>query len=172
MRSKRLSRLFDKILLGTCYAAGAIMLVLMLSITYEVVMRYFFNSPTKWALDFGGYMQYAITLLGAAWVLKIEGHPRIDMLVVRASLKKQAVTKIITSTIGLLACLLFSWEGLRATLTAYEKGDFLFRQVEVPLAPLYALIPFSFILVTIEFGRKICDEWHKLGQAQTSNRKS
>jgi C4-dicarboxylate transporter DctQ subunit len=142
------------------------MLFLMVSFSYEVVMRYFFVSPTKWVLDFGGYIQYTITLLGAAWVLQIDGHPTIDLIVENASPRKQVVSRIITLSIALLACLLFGWEGLRATIFAYQRGDFLFRQVEVPLAPLYGLIPFSFALLSIELGRKIYGEWNKFRVAQ------
>jgi TRAP-type C4-dicarboxylate transport system permease small subunit len=159
---RRLSKGFDRILTVTAYTSGIIIVVLMLSMCYEVVMRYFFNAPTKWAADFSGYMQYVLVLLGAAWVLKIDAHTRIDTLLVFFSPRTRTIINIVTSSIALVACALFLWKGVEATWDAYQRGDFLYREVELPLAPLYAVIPFAFLLVCIEFGRKVYGYWHSL----------
>jgi TRAP-type C4-dicarboxylate transport system permease small subunit len=159
---RRLSKGFDKILMVTAYMSGIIIVVLMLSMCYEVVMRYFFNAPTKWAADFSGYMQYVLVLLGAAWVLKIDAHTKIDTLLLFFSPRTRTIINIVTSSIALVACALFLWKGVDATWDAYQRGDFLYREVELPLAPFYAVIPFAFLLVCIEFGRKVYDYWHSL----------
>lgn len=160
--SKHLSKIFDKVLLVTGYASGVIIVLMMLSMSYEVVMRYFFLAPTKWVLDSAGYMQYALVLLGAAWVLKIEGHTKIDTILIRFQPRTQTIINIVTSSIALLACALFMWKGVEATWTAYVRGDFLYHEVEVPLAPLYAIIPFAFLLLCIQFGRRAYNLWHSL----------
>ncbi len=159
---KRLSKGFDKILTGTAYISGIIIVILMLSMSYEVVMRYFFKEPTKWAVDFAGYMQYACVLLGSAWVLKIGSHTRIDVLTNRFQPRTQTILNIVTSSISLLACIAFLWKGFEATWDAYQSGDFLYREVEVPLSILYAFIPFAFLLICIQFGREIHKHWHNL----------
>jgi TRAP-type C4-dicarboxylate transport system permease small subunit len=162
---RRLSKVFDGILTVTAYTSGAIIVLLMLSMCYEVVMRYFFNAPTRWAADFSGYMQYVLVLVGAAWVLKIDAHIRIDTLLVRFSPRTQTILNIVTSSIALIVCALFLWKGVEATWTAYVRGDFLYREVELPLAPFYAVIPFAFLLVCIEFGRKVYNHWRSLSEA-------
>ena len=158
----RLSRIFDRILVGTGYASGAIIVIMMLAMSYDVVLRYFFNAPTKWAGDFSGYMQYVLVLIGAAWVLMIRGHTRIDILVTRFSTRTQKIMSLVTSCIALIACALFVWEGIRATWLAYQGNEFLYRDIEVPLYPLYAVIPFSFILLCIQFGRMVYNGWRSL----------
>ena len=142
------------------YAAGTIVFAIMLSICYEVIMRYFFNRPTAWAVDFAGYMQYALVLMGSAWVLKIDGHPRIDIIVSRTSAKTQAIMRVITSSVAVVTCTIFFWKGLEATVDAFQRGDFLYRNVEVPIGPLYAIIPFAFLLIGIEFGRQVYEQGH------------
>jgi C4-dicarboxylate transporter DctQ subunit len=159
---KRLSKVFDKILIVAAYASGAIIVLMMLSMSYEVVMRYFFLAPTKWAADSAGYMQYALVLLGAAWVLKIEGHTKIDTILLRLQPRTQTIINIVTSSTALVACALFMWKGVEATWVAYVRGDFLYHEVEVPLAPLYAIIPFAFLLLCIQFGRRVYNHWHSL----------
>lgn len=158
----QLSRGFDKVLTGTGYISGIIIIVLMLSMSYEVVMRYFFKEPTKWAVDFAGYMQYACVLLGSAWVLKIGSHTRIDVLINRLQPRIQSILYIVTSVISFLATAIFCWKGFDATWGAYQHGDFLYREVEVPLSVLYAFLPFAFFLLCIQFIREIHKHWHSL----------
>jgi len=159
---RRLSKVFDKVLIVTAYTSGVIIVLMMLSVSYHVLMRYFFTAPTTWAPDFAGYMQYALVLLGAAWVLKIDSHVKIDTLLLRLSPRTRTIINIVTSSIALVACALFVWKGVEATWGAYLRGDFLYREVELPVAPFYALIPFAFLLLCIEFGRKVYNHWHSL----------
>jgi C4-dicarboxylate transporter, DctQ subunit len=151
----RWSRVFDRILVATGYASGAIIVLMMVSMSFDVVMRYFFDMPTRWAGDFSGYMQYVLVLLGAAWVLSVRGHTRIDILATRFSVRIQKALGIATSCVGLIGCALFVYVGVRATVTAITGNEFLYRDIEVPLWPLYAFVPFGFTLLFIQFGRMI-----------------
>jgi TRAP-type mannitol/chloroaromatic compound transport system permease small subunit len=88
---RRLSKVFDNVLTGTAYASGAIIVLMMLSMSYEVAVRYFFLAPTKWAADSAGYMQYALVLLGAAWMLKMDSHTKIEILLQRLQSKTRTI---------------------------------------------------------------------------------
>jgi len=152
---ERLTKIFDYTLKVTAYFSGCLIIILMLSIVYEVVMRYFFNNPTSWVIDFSGYMQYVLVMLGAAWVLKRNGHTKIDLLSAQLGGKKQTILNAITSSIGFLTCSVFFWEGLTATWEAYQRHEFLYREVEIPVAPLFVVFPISFFLLCIQFAREI-----------------
>ena len=160
--SRGLAKIFDSVLIGAAYLAGAIIILMMLSISYEVVMRYFFNAPTIWVIDFAGYMQQALVLLGAAWVLKTGSHTRVDIFLNRFSSRTQKIINLFTASLGLAACVLFLWKGLEATLGAYQRGDFLYREVKVPSAPLLAFFPLAFLLLSIQFCRDIFNYWRSL----------
>ena len=162
--TERASKIFDSIIAGAAYLSGCIIVFMMLAISYEVVMRYILGTPTSWVMDFSGYMQYAIVLLGAAWVLKIGSHTRIDILLNKFRPRIQTILNIVTSSISLVACAIFGWKGFEATWGAYQRGDFLYREVEVPLAILFAFIPFSFLLLCIQLGREIHKHWRALGK--------
>jgi C4-dicarboxylate transporter DctQ subunit len=151
----KLSKIFDTILTVTAYLSGSLIVIMMLSISYEVVMRYFFNSPTIWVIDFSGYMQYAVVLLGAAWVLKNDGHSKIDVISNRFQGKKRLILSLLTCSIGLIACGLFFWKGLEATWGAYQRSEFLYRDVEVPTALLLVFFPLGFSMLFIQFAREI-----------------
>jgi C4-dicarboxylate transporter DctQ subunit len=151
----RISKLFDNVLTGTAYLSGFIIVMMMLSISYEVVMRYFFNAPTSWVIDFSGYMQQILVLLGGAWVLKVGGHTKIDLFSERLQGRKRSVHNLLSSSIGFLACAIFFWKGLEATLGAYQRGEFLYRDVEIPSALLLMFFPIGLFLLCIQFGREI-----------------
>jgi C4-dicarboxylate transporter DctQ subunit len=157
-------KIFDSIVTGTAYLSGCIIIFMMLAISYEVVMRYFFGAPTGWVMDFSGYMQYGCVLLGTAWVLKIGSHTRIDILINSFRPRIQTILNMVTSSISLVACAVFGWKGFEATWGAFQRGDFLYREVEVPLSLLFAFIPFTFLLLCIQFGREIYNYWRALGK--------
>jgi TRAP-type C4-dicarboxylate transport system permease small subunit len=152
---RKLSRFFDWVLTGAAYLSGLIVVFLMLSISYEVLMRYCFARPTTWVIDFSGYAQYVSVLLGMAWVLKIDSHTRMDIVLNKLSPKTQNILNVITSLVSLATCAIFFWKGLSATWGAYQRGDFLYHEVEVPLAPLLVFIPLCFLLLSIQCGRDI-----------------
>ena len=158
----KLSKIFDNVLTMTAYLSGFIIVFMMLSISYEVVMRYFFTAPTIWVIDFSGYMQLALVLLGAAWVLKNGRHAKIDMVLNRFTGKKRTILSIVISSIGLVACAIFFWKGLEATLAAHQRGDFLYREVEVPSALLLAFFPIGLFLLCIQWAREIYNHWRAL----------
>ena len=160
--SSKLSRFFDKVLTVAAYVSGFIIILMMLSISYEVVMRYFFDAPTSWAIDFSGYMQHALVLLGAAWVLKNGGHTKIDLFVHSLKGRKSKIINVVTSLLAFVACVLFFWKGLEATWGAYQRGDFLYRDIEVPKALLLGFFPLGFILLCLQYAREIYKQWRAL----------
>jgi TRAP-type C4-dicarboxylate transport system permease small subunit len=160
--SGRASKIFDNVITRAAYLSGYIIIFMMFSISYEVTMRYFFIKPTGWVMDFSGYMQYVCVLLGSAWVLKIGSHTRMDILLNRFRPWVQTLLNLITSSIALVACAIFGWKGFEATWDAYQSGEFLYREVEVPLSILFAFIPFTFLLLCIQFGRQIYKQWQTL----------
>ena len=136
---------------------------MMLSLSYHVLMRYFFKAPTNWAPDFSGYMQFALVLIGTTWVLKIDSHTKIDTLLIRLPHKIKAIVSSLTSFIALVACALFVWQGVDAAWTAYVRHDFLYHEIELPVAPFYALMAFAFTLLFIQFSRRFFNNCRSFG---------
>lgn len=58
---------------------------------YDVFMRYFFRSPTKWAYEMT-WMEYAaLFVLGGAYTLKHHSHIRVDIFFNRLSPRGRAI---------------------------------------------------------------------------------
>lgn len=78
---------------------------------YEVVVRYFFNSPTNWAhesmfLMFG--MQY---LIAGAYAFLHDSHVRVDLVYANASVRVKAALDIFTFVFFLVFVLSLLWTG-------------------------------------------------------------
>ena len=62
------------------YAAGLLVAVSSLVLTWEVLMRYFLGQPSDWALELCILMLIASTFLAAAYTLAAKGHVNIDIV--------------------------------------------------------------------------------------------
>ena len=149
-----LNRLFDRVLLILAGVAAVILVFTTVSVDFEVIMRYAFNNPTKWVVDFSEYALVFILFLSTAWVLSQEGHVKIDLLLKAFSGKTQRVVNIVTSIIGAVACAIFFGYALWITLEIFQAGDVLWRATIIPKGPIWIVMPIGSFLLTLQFARK------------------
>ena len=151
---KKLGSIFDNIMVVFVVITALIFIYITLASSFEVVMRYFLNRPIKWVPDITGYALLFICFLGAAWVLKREGHARMGIVLDRLKPRTQALLNIITSIISAFICLLLTWYGARVTWQHLVGGIFTETAMEFPMAPLLVIIPVGSFLLFIQFLRR------------------
>ena len=156
-----LNRLFDRILISLACVAAASIVYTALSIDFEVVMRYFFNRPIAGVVDFSEYGLLYILFLTAAWVLARERHVKVDLLLSALSSRVQRVLNTTTSLVGALACAIFCCFGLWLTWEAFEAGALLWKATLIPKWPIYMIIPFGSLLLTLQFLRRAWLYWSR-----------
>ena len=66
-------------------------LVLVFTISYDVVMRYLLNMPTKWSYELSYMVGGSMMVLAGAFVMLHDEHVRIDIIYNRLSLRKQLI---------------------------------------------------------------------------------
>ena len=66
--------------------------LIILIVSYEVVMRYFFNSPTLWAWDVNIQLFAIMVFLGGGYALMQNGHVRVDLWYGKLSTRGKAPT--------------------------------------------------------------------------------
>jgi C4-dicarboxylate transporter, DctQ subunit len=150
---KLLGKLFDGVLTASLYAAGVLALLLVLSISYDVIMRYFFVRPTGWSNDLSGYLIYAITFLGVACVQRERGHISIDILIERFGAKTRITANCVTSILSAIFCGIYSWKGFEATWVSYVHQYPLVGGIKIPEFTILWLLPFGMFLLFIELIR-------------------
>lgn len=122
--------------------AGAVVLILVVSMVYEVGARYLFGAPTLWAFDIAYMATGVLFILGAAQALRDDAHIRIDFLSSRLPARLQRKTEGVLLVLGLTP--LFASLAVVATtraLRAYISGEVETVSPWAPLMwPFYALL--------------------------------
>ena len=147
----KVSAIFDRAVNLLGILAGALLIFLMFGISTDVVMRYFLVRPIFWMGEVSEYTLVYITFLGAAWVLKLKGHVRMDLVLIRLEPRTQALINIITSVMGSLICLLIVWGSAYSTWNHFRIGYVTPFLLGAPKFVILAVIPFGSFLLLIQF---------------------
>jgi TRAP-type mannitol/chloroaromatic compound transport system permease small subunit len=79
-RAERLLRAIDRLEEAICRASSVLILLLVGSLTYEVVMRYLLGAPTQWSFDLSYMLTSLALVLAMGHVLQLNEHVRVDLL--------------------------------------------------------------------------------------------
>ncbi len=93
---RRLLKLIDAISIGTGKAVAVTSLATALIITYEIIVRDFFHSPTTWVAEGTVFLCGILYLVGGAWTLLEDKHVRVDMLYNRLGPRARAAVDACT----------------------------------------------------------------------------
>ena len=105
---------FESLSIWIGRAFGWCILILTLSVTYEVFVRYVLNAPTVWAFDMMVQMYGALFLMAGPYALAQDAHVRGDVLYRLFPFKVQARIDLILYVFfffpGMLALFYFGYE--------------------------------------------------------------
>ena len=135
------ARIFDYINNIAASVAAVMIMFMMLSVSADVVMRYFFNRPMIWTAEVARIMLLYMAFLGTAWVSRRGGHVTVDILFIRLSSRNQRIIRIISSIIGVIICLVFVWYGTQVTWDHFQRGIRTDTELTPLKAPILAAIP-------------------------------
>ncbi len=151
---RKISPIFDRVIGILAALAAAVLLFIVLIISMEVALRYFWNLPIVWVVEITEYGLLFVTFLVAAWVLKREGHVKMDLVLNRLKPRIQALFNIITSIIGAIICLVIIWYSAQTTWIHFQEGSFLPSFLNIPDAYILFIIPIGYFLLFIQFLRR------------------
>jgi C4-dicarboxylate transporter, DctQ subunit len=135
------------------YLGAFLLLVLPFIMSYEVVMRYFFNDPTIWAVDFCEYILIYTAFLTAPWLMREKGHVNLSFVVDRLGDRGRTILELCQSLAGVVISLLLTLSGMEATRYAAVKGVLIVRPLVVPKYLILIVIPFGAFLLFLYFVR-------------------
>lgn len=142
--------MFDRIL-GFLVAFSCILLSFVtISVCLEVVLRYFFNRPQVWVIELSEYSLLYITFLGAAWVLKSEGHVRVDLVTATLGSKGRAICSFMSFLVCLTVSIVLVVYGTRVTWAHFAKGIYNPTILEFPKSAVLLVIPVGGITLAIQ----------------------
>jgi len=138
---RRLVKAIDSINISVGKVTSFTLIPLAIIIGYEVIMRGFFNLPTRWAHETGGMLFGAAFLLGAGYTLCLREHARVDIFMSRLRPRIQAAIDIITHLLLWLYAGVIVWVGWEYAVRALVRME----TTQSGWAPL--TFPIKFIIV-------------------------
>lgn len=136
--------------------SGAVLIFIVLTVSIEVIARYFLNSPIIWVVEVNENCLLYLTFLVVARVLARNGHVRVEMVITRLSPKNQQILELITSVIGMVVCFIVTWYAVKVTWQDFQAGAFRPGPNRIPEASVLFIIPIGMFLLSVEFLRKSC----------------
>lgn len=150
----RLAAMFDRTIDLLAWLAAFLLVFAMLSVTADVVSRKFFERPIIWVFDITQYILLYVTFLGTAWLLKRDGHIVIDIAIAPLGPRARAFLGIVSSIVGVAVCAIIVWYGTQVTLDHFQRAVRDTALLQLPKAPLLAIIPFGSLLLMVQFMRR------------------
>ena len=143
-----LTKVWDRIIDTIMIIAGVLLWGQMLIVNVEVFSRSL-GHPTIWVAEISSILVLWIPFMIAGWVLRREGHVKMDLLVERLSVRSQALINFFTSLIGVVVMLIVALSGLMTTL--YWIGNKTPTMLMLPRSPIIGIIFVGSLLFAIQF---------------------
>jgi TRAP-type C4-dicarboxylate transport system permease small subunit len=113
--------------------AGFATLAIVLLVSYDVTMRYFFDKPQIFVDEVASFLEVLVVFGGAAYTFRAGGHVRVDLVTGLLAPAVRAWLRVITLTLGVLFLAVVIWVTTRSAGTAWSYG----RVSAVMLYPLW-----------------------------------
>ena len=142
---------FSRINLICAIIAAALLFGIAAIVCFEVLGRSLGAPSRLWVIEVSEYALLFITFLGAPYLLELNRHVVMDLLVDRLHGTNRQISQFLNSLIGLLVCLVLTYVGVGVVLDQLELGT---REVTV-MRPLSwwitAAMPIGTGLMAVQF---------------------
>ena len=106
-------------------------------IIYDVIMRYAFNAPTRWAFDLSKQLYGFYFILLGGYALKHQSHVRVDLLIEHFS---PGLTRIVEIAGYIIFFFPFTWVFMTRSydfaMTSFAQKETTYGAVAMPVYPL------------------------------------
>ena len=151
---KRFLAVLDKTMEGMTFAAGLMLVFIMLAVCSDVILRTFFKVPLMWVTEVTECLLLYITFLASAWLLRDEGHVRVDILLNRFRPRTIAFLGIVSSVIGVVVSLVLLVFGSTVTWDYFQRGVYTVSVMEFPVYVILLVIPIGSLALFFQFVRR------------------
>lgn len=146
-----LMRLIDQINETVGRVVSLIAIVFAFLIIFDVVMRYAFHQPTRWAFDVTKQMYGFYFILLGGYALRHQAHVRVDLLIEKFSPRVRRWVEIAGYPIFFFpfawVFLVRSWE---FAMRSYRQGEVTYGSVQLPVYPLKIAMAAAALLLLIQ----------------------
>lgn len=165
----KLGAVWDRFLdVSMLVSAVAVVLASLLTLS-DIASRQFFASAQGWAIEIAEYCLLYLAFFGAAWLLREDGHVKVEVVVEVLGPRSQAFLGMATSAVGVLVTGVLAYFATTTTIMEYMAGTKMYESpLKPPLYPLLIPIPVGAASLCIQFMRRTCGyyrRWQDAGAA-------
>ncbi len=152
----KLIKYFEQMSLAFAWLAAWLFVLSGIMLSYEVMMRYFFISPTKWAAELSQLCLIYGTLLAMPWMLQNRRHIQINAVTDRLGKKIQHLLSLLTLFILMIFSGYVTIYGWLIFYDSYERGRTTGSLLDLPSWIAELSVPVFFFILLIQ---AIIESW-------------
>jgi TRAP-type mannitol/chloroaromatic compound transport system permease small subunit len=154
----RIARALDPVAIWSGKLTAWLIIPMVLSLVYEVVARYVFDSPTLWAYDMTFMLYGSFFMLGSAYTLQCKGHIRTDSFYGEWSPRTQGIVDVVCYIVMYMPfAAIFLWSGWDYFAKAFMTGERFVSSPWMPITwPFKAAMPLTGLLLAIQGVSELC----------------
>jgi TRAP-type C4-dicarboxylate transport system permease small subunit len=153
-------RALDLLTAISLWIAMLALAAIFLAYNFEVVLRYAFNSPTRWSAEFVSYFLLIASFAAFPWLTRDGGHVAVTVLLERLSETGQTAAAIVISGLGAAICGWLAWIAGEETLRQLERGVRMMAAIPIPKAWVSAWMVWGLALSAVQFLRLGLERLH------------
>lgn len=140
----------------------AIILVLILLTTADVILRYFFNQPIKGTYEITRLMMLTIVSLGIGYTQYKKGHIAIDVITMKFSRKSRLIDGIVVHLLCLGIYIVIAWQAVVGGRVQQVRDVVISEVVKVPLFPFYYVLALGCVILCLVYIIDIAEAFKSL----------
>ena len=166
----RLGAAWDRFLdVSMVVSAAAVVLASLFTLS-DIASRQFFASAQGWAIEIAEYCLLYLAFFGAAWLLREDGHVKVEVVVEVLGARSQALLGVMTSAVGVLVTGILAYFATTTTVMEYMAGTRMYESpLKPPLYPLLIPIPVGAASLCVQFLRRTCGYYRRWQDARTAS---
>ena len=141
---------FERVTLTLAWIAAWLFVASGVMLSYEVVARYFFLAPTKWAAELSQLCLIYGTLLSLCWLVQHRRHIQINAVTGLLSDGRQRLVGVITMLILVWFSLYVTYFGWTIFQDSFERGRTTGSLLDLPAWIPESPVPLLFAFVAVQ----------------------
>ena len=151
---KKLINIFDRTNDVFALLAIAFLVFMMLIINGEVITRVSLGGSLKWVIEVTEYSMVYMVFLATAWLLRSDGHVKVELLLNVLKPRNHTLVNTITSVAAAIACLVVAFYSAQFTWDNFQDHTTVTSLLRPPKWTILAIIPVGCFLLFIQFARR------------------
>lgn len=146
-----LIRLIDGINEFVGRAVSLVAVAFAVLIIFDVIMRYVFNEPTRWAFDVTKQLYGFYFIMLGGYALRHKAHVRVDLLIETLSPRVRRWVEILGYPIFFFPFVwVFMTKSYAFALRSWNQGEVTYGSVQLPVYPLKMAMAVAAVLLLIQ----------------------